>query len=282
MINVDFASPALVLGTALIGCGVVLLQLRNLQRKISRDADIVVAAMISIVGSTLIFQGWRLDPLLLLCQALTTSVAFWYGLETFRLRSSLDAQQEKAESSAPPESYYPGPEQYRNGYLPPPQAPQMQEYPWGDSVQQGPPSSSQPYGAPTYYETIKYDYYGNPIEGPFEPPQDYDTVSRGAAPKGDGVNYYGNEYPSSSRAYPESYPTEGATTEYPGAPGYGAPASSRYGEEPPYVSGGQEGGVSSRGEVDRGRALPQEAVSQETTRRISRLAQVNEKVDDWE
>lgn len=41
----------------------------------------------SIVGSTLIFQGWRLDPLLLLCQALTTSVAFWYGLETFRLRS---------------------------------------------------------------------------------------------------------------------------------------------------------------------------------------------------
>ncbi len=62
-------------------------QLRNFQNKVSRDADIVVAAMVSIVGSTLIFQGWRLDPLLLLCQALTTSVAFWYGLETFRLRS---------------------------------------------------------------------------------------------------------------------------------------------------------------------------------------------------
>lgn len=44
------------------------LQMRNLQTKVSRDADIVVAAMISIVGSTLIFQGWRLDPLLLLCQ----------------------------------------------------------------------------------------------------------------------------------------------------------------------------------------------------------------------
>lgn len=61
--------------------------MRNFQYKVSRDADIVVAAMVSIVGSTLIFQGWRLDPLLLLCQALTTSVAFWYGLETFRLRS---------------------------------------------------------------------------------------------------------------------------------------------------------------------------------------------------
>lgn len=34
----------------------------------SRDPDIVVAAMISIVGGALIFQGWRLDPLLLLCQ----------------------------------------------------------------------------------------------------------------------------------------------------------------------------------------------------------------------
>lgn len=62
-------------------------QLRSFQNKISRDADIVVAAMVSIVGSTLIFQGWRLDPLLLLCQALTTSVAVWYGMETFRLRS---------------------------------------------------------------------------------------------------------------------------------------------------------------------------------------------------
>ena len=61
--------------------------MRSFDNKVSRDADIVVAAMVSIVGSTLIFQGWRLDPLLLLCQALTTSVAFWYGVEAFRLRS---------------------------------------------------------------------------------------------------------------------------------------------------------------------------------------------------
>ncbi len=43
-----------------------------MQQRVSRDADIVVAAMISIVGSTLIFQGWRLDPLLLLCQVRMT------------------------------------------------------------------------------------------------------------------------------------------------------------------------------------------------------------------
>ncbi|KAI8471676.1 MAG: Ycf66 protein N-terminus-domain-containing protein [Monoraphidium minutum] len=89
MVNVDFASPSLVLGTALIGAGIALLQARNMQRRVSRDADIVVAAMVSIVGSTLIFQGWRLDPLLLLCQALTTSVAVWYGLETFKLRGQV-------------------------------------------------------------------------------------------------------------------------------------------------------------------------------------------------
>lgn len=49
------------------------MQVRNMQREVSRDADIVVAAMISIVGSTLIFQGWRLDPLLLLCQVRGTA-----------------------------------------------------------------------------------------------------------------------------------------------------------------------------------------------------------------
>ncbi|KAF5830145.1 Ycf66 protein N-terminus-domain-containing protein [Dunaliella salina] len=68
MVNVDFASPSMLLGAVLIGGGVILLQMRNVENRVSRDADIVVAACISIVGSTLIFQGWRLDPLLLLCQ----------------------------------------------------------------------------------------------------------------------------------------------------------------------------------------------------------------------
>ena len=118
MVNVDFASPSLVLGAALIGCGVLLLQLRSLQNQVSRDADIVVAAMVSIVGSTLIFQGWRLDPLLLLCQALTTSVAFWYGLEAFRLRTKEAQQQQQQQALPPPDAtsaYYPGQQQGSQG-----------------------------------------------------------------------------------------------------------------------------------------------------------------------
>lgn len=55
-------------------------QIRNMQREVSRDADIVVAAMISIVGSTLIFQGWRLDPLLLLCQVKSSACSVYWLL----------------------------------------------------------------------------------------------------------------------------------------------------------------------------------------------------------
>ncbi|GLI63138.1 hypothetical protein VaNZ11_006046 [Volvox africanus] len=183
MVNVDFASPSLLLGTMLIGCGVLLLNLRNFQNKVSRDADIVVAAMVSIVGSTLIFQGWRLDPLLLLCQALTTSVAFWYGLETFRLRSKeadvpppqlpmgigldsppLDPVQQAAAAAAQQQQFY-----QANAGFPPggpgiPFLPAGSEsyYPWAPNAADSVASTSGR-AAGLFNETIQYDYYGNPI-----------------------------------------------------------------------------------------------------------------------
>ncbi|KAF8063088.1 ycf66 [Scenedesmus sp. PABB004] len=148
MINVDFASPSLVLGITLIGCGIALLQVRNMQREVSRDADIVVAAMISIVGSTLIFQGWRLDPLLLLCQALTTSVAFWYGLEAFKLRAQVNEEEEGGGMGGlpPPEGYGgqagmglgAGPDDAYGapGYLPPGGAERAGLAPWATGAPQ--------------------------------------------------------------------------------------------------------------------------------------------------
>jgi len=170
MVNVDFASPSLILGAVLIGCGVLLLQMRNLQTKVSRDADIVVAAMISIVGSTLIFQGWRLDPLLLLCQALTTSVAVWYGIETFRLRSKEeDLVDPTAPGMLPPPAGQQGfgmppfqqpmgmgqqPGQQQGGYpMDPMAAPGASGYPPGAVPMAGaflPPAREQayPWGAP--------------------------------------------------------------------------------------------------------------------------------------
>lgn len=86
MVNVDFSSPSFVLGAVLVGIAVTLLQLRKMSTRLSQDADIVVAAVVSVVGATLIFQGWRLDPLLLLSQTLTTGVAVFYGAEAFMLR----------------------------------------------------------------------------------------------------------------------------------------------------------------------------------------------------
>jgi len=150
--------------------------MRNMQAQVSRDADIVVAAMVSIVGSTLIFQGWRLDPLLLLCQALTTSVAIWYGLEAFRLRSKVSDGEGVAGELPPPEE----PVDYRafGGQGPGQAMSTQQQAPGGvgarawspaDDATAGvsgrwglPPRELSSSGLPIG-ETIAYDYYGNPI-----------------------------------------------------------------------------------------------------------------------
>lgn len=44
--------------------------------------------MIIVTGGALVFQGWRLDPLLLLCQLMTCAVATAFALETISLRSN--------------------------------------------------------------------------------------------------------------------------------------------------------------------------------------------------
>ncbi|EFJ44404.1 hypothetical protein VOLCADRAFT_121328 [Volvox carteri f. nagariensis] len=247
MVNVDFASPSLLLGTMLIGCGVLLLNLRNFQNKVSRDADIVVAAMVSIVGSTLIFQGWRLDPLLLLCQALTTSVAFWYGLETFRLRSKeadtpppqlppgvgppdaapQDFLQQAAAAAAQQQQqqqqqyYQAGP-----GFPPPgsglPYLPPGNEsyYPWGNPSDAAASTSDQATGL--YGETIQYDYYGNPImqqqQEPVYSGRGYSNVTFGGAMYGAPGDPYSRIGEGSDSAY-------GGSGMYGAA---GAPESSGY------------------------------------------------------
>lgn len=170
MINVDFASPALVLGAALIGGGIVLLQLRSIQQKISRDADIVVAAMVSIVGSTLIFQGWRLDPLLLLCQALTTAVAVWYGLEAFKLRSKEVEQEERQQALVA--------EQLAEQQQLQQQQPQQQRREWGQGSEMQPPESYNTVASPGMGQGPRFGYLP-PGERPTPP---WQTEWQGEAP----------------------------------------------------------------------------------------------------
>ena len=88
MVNVDF-SPALVLGMGLIGGGLTLYQLRRFRPGLSRDFDVIVSSVAIFSGGILVFQGWRLDPLLLFCQLLTAGMALAFAVETLRLRDEV-------------------------------------------------------------------------------------------------------------------------------------------------------------------------------------------------
>lgn len=94
MVNVD-VSPSVILGVGLIGAGVSLWQIRQARPWISRDYDVVVSCISLLVGGILIFQGWRLDPLLLFGQLMTTGAAVSFGIEALRLRSQVYEQDEK-------------------------------------------------------------------------------------------------------------------------------------------------------------------------------------------
>jgi hypothetical protein len=94
MVNVD-VSPSVILGVGLIGAGVSLWQIRQARPWISRDYDVVVSCISLLVGGILIFQGWRLDPLLLFGQLMTTGAAVSFGIEALRLRSQMYEQDEK-------------------------------------------------------------------------------------------------------------------------------------------------------------------------------------------
>jgi len=90
---------AALLGMFLLVAGALLFALRSFRPELSRDQDIVVAAIALLCGCILLFQGWRLDPILQFGQFLLAGVATWFAAETIRLRQ---ATNEQARRSAPP------------------------------------------------------------------------------------------------------------------------------------------------------------------------------------
>lgn len=70
----------------MIVAGAVLYQLRNSRPYITKDFDIVLSCIAIFAGGILVFQGWRLDPLLLFGQLLTAGAALSFGVEALRLR----------------------------------------------------------------------------------------------------------------------------------------------------------------------------------------------------
>ena len=85
MVNFGGGAASL-LGIFLMVAGAGLYFLRTIRPEVSRDHDILFAAVGLLCGAILLFQGWRLDPILLFGQVLMSGSAIWFTFETIRLR----------------------------------------------------------------------------------------------------------------------------------------------------------------------------------------------------
>merc|ERR1712157_568872 len=88
LVNVDFG-PAMLLGSGMVASGLALYQVRVVRPEVSKDYDIMFASVALLCGGILIFQGWRLDPLLLFGQILTAGAAVTFAAEAMKLRGQV-------------------------------------------------------------------------------------------------------------------------------------------------------------------------------------------------
>ena len=85
MINFGGGIPFF-LGIFLVLCGVALYALRSYRPQLARDHDIFFAAISSISGFILMFQGWQLNPILQLGEVAIAGSAVFFAIENIRLR----------------------------------------------------------------------------------------------------------------------------------------------------------------------------------------------------
>ena len=85
MINIEFG-PSTILGIFIMFGGILLYFLRSIKPTIARDSDIFFSSLALLSGGILIFQGWRLDPILLFGQMLSSGTAIFFLLESIQLR----------------------------------------------------------------------------------------------------------------------------------------------------------------------------------------------------
>ncbi len=85
--QVNFGTnSASILGIFLAVSGAALYFLRTVRPELSRDQDIFFAAVGLLCGFILIFQGWRLDPILQFGQLLLVGTTVFFAIESIRLR----------------------------------------------------------------------------------------------------------------------------------------------------------------------------------------------------
>ena len=91
MVNLGLNLSSL-LGIILAVAGAGLYFLRSWRPKLARDHDIFFAAVGLLCGGILLFQGWRLDPILAFGQFLLTGSAIFFAAESVKLRGATTAQ----------------------------------------------------------------------------------------------------------------------------------------------------------------------------------------------
>lgn len=94
MIYMELA-PSALLGLCLTIAGILLYIIRLNKKQISRDYDLFFSSVGCLCGGILIFQGWRLDPILLLCQMMLGGTAIFFIAETVWLRN-IDNEKDKS------------------------------------------------------------------------------------------------------------------------------------------------------------------------------------------
>lgn len=91
MVNFGLNSASF-LGIILAVAGAGLYFLRSIRPELSRDQDIAFTAIGIICGFILIFQGWRLDPILQFGQLLLSGSAIYFAYESIKLRGIANEQ----------------------------------------------------------------------------------------------------------------------------------------------------------------------------------------------
>ena len=91
MVNLG-GGPAFILGLFLALAGAGLFFLRSVRPELARDYDIFFAAVGLLCGIILIFNGWRLDPILQFSQFLLTGTAIFFAFESVRMRGAATEQ----------------------------------------------------------------------------------------------------------------------------------------------------------------------------------------------
>jgi hypothetical protein len=87
-------APSTLLGLCLTMAGFLLYLIRIKKKSLSKDYDLFFSSVGCLCGGILIFQGWRLDPILLLCQMMSGGTAIFFIAETVWLRN-IDVEKEE-------------------------------------------------------------------------------------------------------------------------------------------------------------------------------------------